>query len=428
MTNRDWEKFGEDIRKTVQEAIDSQDFHKLNQTITDTVNRAADSVARNFRDLNQRQAGSGNRYTYYGSLGRERAFTQPKEDGGPESFSQPQYGEQRKLPVLYNKITGTKVGGVVLTAVGFSLGGIFTVVFLIVMVCMLLFGTFSVFQIFGISLLLAVMLIGYGMGGYGVRIRGRVKRFRMYLQILGRREYCNIRELADKTHKDIKYVARDLEKMISSGWFLQGHLDKQRTCLIVSHRMYEQYLKVENDRQKYESEKKDIEAQREREQELRRKQDGNEKTSTSRLPSEVRKVIESGDDYIRQIHMCNDAIAGAEISNKISRIEMVVDKIFDRVEQNPESVDDIRKLMEYYLPATVKLLKAYQELDAQPVDGENIRSSKAEIEATLDTLNAAFEKLLDNLFQDTAWDVSTDISVLQTMLAQEGLTEDILKK
>ena len=53
--------------------------------------------------------------------------------------------------------------------------------------------------------------------------------------------------------------------------------------------------------------------------------------------------------------------------------------------------------------------------------------SKQEIEKTMDTLNTAFEKLLDELFQDTAWDLSSDISVLNTMLAQEGLTEDGLK-
>ena len=61
------------------------------------------------------------------------------------------------------------------------------------------------------------------------------------------------------------------------------------------------------------------------------------------------------------------------------------------------------------------------------MQGENIISSKQEIEKTLDTLNTAFEKLLDDLFQDTAWDLSSDISVLNTMLAQEGLTEDGLK-
>ncbi len=67
-------------------------------------------------------------------------------------------------------------------------------------------------------------------------------------------------------------------------------------------------------------------------------------------------------------------------------------------------------------------------MDAQPVQGENIQASKKEIEATLDTLNLAFEKLLDDLFRDSAMDVSSDISVLNTLLAQEGLTEDGLSQ
>ena len=60
--------------------------------------------------------------------------------------------------------------------------------------------------------------------------------------------------------------------------------------------------------------------------------------------------------------------------------------------------------------------------------GENITSSKKEIEETIDTLNVAFEKLLDSIFEDTAMDVSSDISVLNTVLAQEGLTEDELTR
>ena len=81
-------------------------------------------------------------------------------------------------------------------------------------------------------------------------------------------------------------------------------------------------------------------------------------------------------------------------------------------------------MMDYYLPTTSKLLDAYRELDKQPVAGDNIRSTKTEIEQTVDTLNVAFEKLLDSLFVDRAWDISSDISVLNTMLAQEGLKED----
>ena len=159
--------------------------------------------------------------------------------------------------------------------------------------------------------------------------------------------------------------------------------------------------------------------------ELARKE---KEAKNEKLAPEVQKIIDQGDAFIRKIHECNEAIPGEEISAKISRMEMLVDRIFDRVEENPQSVSDIRKLMEYYLPTTIKLLEAYEQLDRQPVDGENIQTAKREIEATLDTLNTAFEKLLDDLFQDTMWDVSSDISVLNTMLAQEGLKEDGMKK
>ena len=104
--------------------------------------------------------------------------------------------------------------------------------------------------------------------------------------------------------------------------------------------------------------------------------------------------------------------------------KQLVQRIFDEVRIHPEVEPDLQKMMDYYLPTTSKLLDAYRELDKQPVAGDNIRSTKAEIEQTVDTLNIAFEKLLDSLFVDRAWDISSDISVLNTMLAQEGLKED----
>ena len=116
------------------------------------------------------------------------------------------------------------------------------------------------------------------------------------------------------------------------------------------------------------------------------------------------------------------------MSEKIDNIELLVRKIFDRARSNTEIIPDLKKLMDYYLPMTVKLLTAYADMDAQPVQGENIQSSKREIEATLDTLDQAFRKLLDELYQETALDISSDISVLNAMLAREGLTEDELTR
>ena len=77
--------------------------------------------------------------------------------------------------------------------------------------------------------------------------------------------------------------------------------------------------------------------------------------------------------------------------------------------------------MDYYLPSAIKLVKSYQDFEAQP-ETATVSKAKDEILATLDVINTAFETLLDGLYQEDAMDVSTDISVLKTMLAQEGLT------
>ena len=121
-------------------------------------------------------------------------------------------------------------------------------------------------------------------------------------------------------------------------------------------------------------------------------------------------------------------MATESVSAKISRMELIVQRIFRRAEEHPEIIPDLKKLMDYYLPMTVKLLNAYADMDAQSIQGENIQNAKREIEQSLDTLNQAYEKLFDSVFMETALDVSSDISVLHTMLAQEGLTEDELTK
>ena len=190
-------------------------------------------------------------------------------------------------------------------------------------------------------------------------------------------------------------------------------MDKEKTRLITSH---ETYRLFEQSRLQLEQRQR-LEAEEKAKQPAKPKQD-----------PRVQEILDKGDAFVAEIRRCNDAIPGAVISEKISRMERIVEQIFDRAEAHPEVVPDLKKLMDYYLPMTVKLLNAYADMDAQSVQGVTIQNSKREIEGTLDTLNLAFEKLLDDLFADTAMDVSSDISVLNTLLAQEGLTDDGLSQ
>ena len=155
-----------------------------------------------------------------------------------------------------------------------------------------------------------------------------------------------------------------------------------------------------------------------------KKQNEEKQKVEKKITPEVQQVLDKGNEFLEKIHRSNEAIPGVEISRKISRIELIVQKIFDRAKEHPEIIPDLNRLMDYYLPMTVKLLNAYEDMDSQPIQGENITASKREIEETLDTLNVAFEKLLDSVFEDITLDLSSDISVLHTVLAQEGLTED----
>lgn len=398
-TNWEWEQFGEDIRRTVQDAVDSRDFRRLNQTITDTVNSALHGFTGGMR-------GSRQGYQY------QQGTYQNTRDRGPQNGWQNLDLNQLKRPTLYAKMRGKKIAGMVMAITGYSFAACLLIGGVITGVTGMLLGA-GVGVSVAVSIQIIFLIVFTVLGAAGSRMMCQVKRFQTYIEELHGREYGNIKDLAQRMHKKEKFVVKDLESMIRKGWFLQGYLDDQKVCLMTSKEAYDQYreLMAQAKQQKMQ----------EQENQERRKAD---EVRRAGLDPKVQEVIEAGNRYIRKIRECNDAIPGEVVSEKMSRMELLTKRIFERVEQNPEVVTDIRRLMEYYLPTAVKLLKAYEELDVQPVQGENILSSKKEIEDTLDTLNMAFEKLLDDLFQDTAWDVSSDISVLKTMLAQEGLTEN----
>lgn len=138
---------------------------------------------------------------------------------------------------------------------------------------------------------------------------------------------------------------------------------------------------------------------------------------------EVDKIIEDGNQYIAKMRKANDAIPDADLSECIDRMEKASKAIFDYISGNPEKAPQIRKFMNYYLPTTMKLLESYQRLDSQVVKGENISGTMEDIERMLYTIAGAFEKQLDSLFSEEAMDISTDISVFESMLKQEGFVD-----
>ena len=478
MGYNEFDELGDKIQSIIDSAVNEKNYQKLSQSINQALNKAIDNGSDALRDALNNTVGSG-KYTNYRSGSsydyRENRSWDFQKDGKKKRSTGEDHGtgyqgyadakgndsrngnfqrngtgrqdtnHQNSDLALYLPTNGIKVGGILKTVFGGILTGVFGIA---TMVVGGIGAGFSSSVMLGISAVLAAFTVGGGiLLGQGCSSLTSLSRRNKYIKALGPHPYCNFQQLAQAVGKPVKFVKKDIRRMISKGWFLQGHVDKQETCLITSNETYDQYVSTQkrleerNHQQDEERARQEAALRQQAEEKERQKFNQHEQADARacveaerdaaeriRLSPEVRQVLDKGNDFLDKIHRSNDAIPGEEISRKISRMELIIAKIFERAKAHPEIIPDLNRLMDYYLPMTVKLLNAYEEMDSQPVQGENITSSKKEIEETIDTLNVAFEKLLDSIFEDTAMDVSSDISVLNTVLAQEGLTEDELTR
>ena len=137
-------------------------------------------------------------------------------------------------------------------------------------------------------------------------------------------------------------------------------------------------------------------------------------------------LIKERDRAVSEMRRLNDNIPDPRLSQQIDHLEEVTGKIVDQVVSQPKKLPQIRRFMDYYLPTTLKLLNAYDRMDAAGVSGSNIDGTKAKIEDIMGTICAAFDKQLDALYGEEALDISTDIAVLENLLAQEGLGDNVM--
>ncbi len=134
-------------------------------------------------------------------------------------------------------------------------------------------------------------------------------------------------------------------------------------------------------------------------------------------------LIEEGRCKLDSLKAANAAIPDAEISRNLDRMVIAGEEIFKVLERDTAQANAVRRFMNYYLPTAEKLMANYRLMMESANKGENIGSAMQSIENSLGMMASAFEKQLDNLYKDRSLDVETDIQVMETMLAGDGLTD-----
>lgn len=169
-----------------------------------------------------------------------------------------------------------------------------------------------------------------------------------------------------------------------------------------------------------EQEEKDRQAQQERQAQQAKEQA--DKAARSTGDPQLDALMTERDRALSEMRRLNDSIEDPTLSAQIDHLEEITGKIIAYVVEHPQKLPQIRRFLDYYLPTTLKLLNAYDRMDAAGISGANIDGTMGKIETMMDTIVQAFDRQLDALFGDEALDISTDITVLENLLAQEGLT------
>ena len=235
---------------------------------------------------------------------------------------------------------------------------------------------------------LAMLVGGGAMLGSGLAMNRSMKRYAQYLAVMGDRPAMSVEELARVTGFSQRRVTKDLQAMISKGFFGgKAYLNRELGYFFRSSQADEDWQ--------------------------RRQEEAEEAAAPPKEAEEGYSGI------LRNIRRANDRIADPVLSAMIDRLEEVTAKIFQAVEADPKKRSSIDTFLNYYLPTTQKLLDSYAEFEATGVEGANLGQAKDRIEKTMDSIVAGFEHQLDELYKMDAMNVDSDIRVMETMLRRD---------
>ncbi len=156
---------------------------------------------------------------------------------------------------------------------------------------------------------------------------------------------------------------------------------------------------------------------------------GREVEVASKIDTGDREVDKQVEDGRAQLRLLKEKPTGDElIDGQIARMFESGMKVFEAVANKPEKAPQVRKFMNYYLPTTSKLMQHYFTLREVGGTGEHVSKALGDIRNSITLIADAFEKQLDNLYRAEAMDVSTDIDVMEAMIAADGLTDDGVRR
>lgn len=231
--------------------------------------------------------------------------------------------------------------------------------------------------------------------------------FEKYKETFGERPYARIQSLARAANQPVSKTIKNLEYFQSLNLYPQGrfsHDDRYYALSRIGLEMVQKKERRDKELKAREAQKKKIEKEYPR---------------VYAMNQEITSTLDTIQDLLQD----EKGLAKSPLKDNLEKTEYLLGQIKEFTIQNPEQVPDIKAFLDYFLPTTTKLLATYSELENQKIQTANVIESKEQIESALESINKAFENMYNDFYTGTAIDVYSDVSVLNTMIAQQGLVD-----
>lgn len=144
----------------------------------------------------------------------------------------------------------------------------------------------------------------------------------------------------------------------------------------------------------------------------RREQERRARDAEENLSPVQREVLEEGRVALGELGKLYARIPEEGIRGRIMSLLSLTDRIVEDVRTDPADLPLIRRFLNFYLPAAIRVLHEY----------DRAQGDRSRLESMLDQVIESGRTQYDSLFANDATDLDLEIGVLETKLRAEGLS------
>ncbi|MBR5970141.1 MAG: hypothetical protein IK016_07325 [Lachnospiraceae bacterium] len=220
------------------------------------------------------------------------------------------------------------------------------------------------------------------------RLYRLLKDYLRYAHVAGEKEVLSVRELALATSQSVRRVKRRLRKMIRCALLPADVLDEKENMVFLSAHAREDY---------YAGKKKE------------------ELIAGETVHADTLMF------FVERVRLHNDILPDRGISTALEETERILNRLVKAIRKEPALDKKLRRTATYYLPQLESLLLTYRDLYEDKKDLKQTGGILAKIIDGVNMLNTALKGILEDMVQETAMRVNSELSVLKTLLMQDGM-------